>query len=528
MRAHPQHVARDRGDVVARRARRGRGVEVARPARGRARAPGRLMPSCGLLSLPGPRAARRTGRAPSWRQATASCGRRPRCRSPGACARLPDLVGVRMISAWTSSRRSASIAHIVSQRTAKCGTIGWRSSSARRASRGSRAARRRPSAGLEQVVDVPVQRRAPSARGSPSAAARSSSSRASAHPLLEVGRSWQQRGVAALQRDERARAGRRCGGRARSARALSVSTQLALAGEVQALASRACSCTASASSSTTSSSARLEQRDALGVDRAPPARSRTCGPSAASASALGQPVLAGELRRRARTSSRALRLAAARLRAAEREQQPAAARVVARAEPLERVPVVLGGLLVGERRGRRVARPQRVVDRLALAVEVAALEVVVGELGGRRAADLLQRPRDPVVQRARGGSCSGARRASRARARARRRSGRRRPRPRRTSAGVGRLLERRDDPLLRLVDAASRAPRGRTRGRPPTPRSSSWLAVSVSRARRVPISSLTPSGTPAARRPRPRLRSVSLMKNGLPSVSRAGAGRRTR
>jgi hypothetical protein len=84
-------------------------------------------------------------------------------------------------------------------------------------------------------------------------------------------------------------------------------------------------------------------------------------------------------------------------------------------------------------------------------MEVAALEGVVGELGGRGAADLLQRLRDPVVR---------AHAAARALALVKRLAD---EHVREHEAvggvfdfadqrGLGRLLERGDDPVLRLLD----------------------------------------------------------------------------
>ena len=66
-------------------------------------------------------------------------------------------------------------------------------------------------------------------------------------------------------------------------------------------------------------------------------------------------------------------------------------------EPLERGGVVRLGLEVGEPFGRGDRGLLGVVDGLALAVQVAALDVVVGELGGRREPELVERLRDPVV-----------------------------------------------------------------------------------------------------------------------------------
>ncbi len=346
----------------------------------------------------------------------------------GACARRADLV-VRMISASVSSARSASIAHIVSQRDGEVqvgrlaqllGEVGEPA-----ALGGARRRRRRTRAGGRCASAAP----SPSARGR----------RAGGEVEQLAG---ERRRAAPGRRSGPARSGglssavtSASGSPLRwassSARALSASTSSPWPAKCRTFASRACELGGQRVVATRVQRG-LEQRDALGVDRAGlrvahRAAERGVGER------LGETVRAGELRRRARTSRRP-RASPPRDSAPPSASSSAQRRSSSPAvQPLERVPVVRGGLLVGERGGRRVARPAPRSRRPCRR----------GRGGGSRSsggrARRARRGRPPPARarsggaRARGGSCSGARTASRARARARRRSGRRRPRPRRSA-----------------------------------------------------------------------------------------------
>ena len=108
-------------------------------------------------------------------------------------------------------------------------------------------------------------------------------------------------------------------------------------------------------------------------------------------------VLAGGDLRREHERVVGVRVVQPRGRGAEADQQPGAPRLVV-LEALERGGVVRLGLEVGQPLGRGDRGLLGVVDGLALAVQVTALDVVVGELGGRRELELVERLRDPVVQ----------------------------------------------------------------------------------------------------------------------------------
>ena len=378
-----------------------------------------------VVARPAPRAARRTGRARRGARRTHSAGRRPRCRPPAparACrsrsARVISACGLLVPVGEHRPHRLPAHGEVQVRRLAQL--VGQRARA-----RGSRAGRRRR-------CRTRAGRRCASAAPSPPARGRRaggevSSSRASASALLEVRRSARARSAGSRARSTSASGSPlRCA--SSSARALSASTRSASPAKCRTFASRACSCGRERvvvdDRRAPPPAARCPRRRSRRPARSPRAAERGLGEQ------LGEAVRAGELgRARERRAPRR-----ARRRGTRRRRARAAARSGARSSPCRAARARAGSARPPPRRPARracSAACDGVVDRLALAIEVAALEVVVGELGGRRARPtLLQRLRDPVVQRARGGSRSGARRASRARARARRRSGRRRPRPR--------------------------------------------------------------------------------------------------
>ncbi len=146
----------------------------------------------------------------------------------------------------------------------------------------------------------------------------------------------------------------------------------------------------------------LEQRDPVAVDdpglRAPPRVAERRQPE------LVREALAARDPRRLGERPARRRIARARLGVAEPEQQVAAPQrvdVEPRLQRLQRAPVVAHGLLEGEHRHGLLGRQHRVVDRLAVAIEVARLVEVVRELGRRGVVarrEPLQRLADRVVQ----------------------------------------------------------------------------------------------------------------------------------
>ena len=324
-------------------------------------------------------------------------------------------------------------------------------------------------------------------------------------PLVEVV-DVQQRGVAATRARPAARAGRRAGApsparrRSASARARGCSANCRLS------TSRARSRTAEQavvrrSASSASSSSAIPSRSITPASAWRPAK-----PSAASASASRSPG--------SRASAAAANVARAAGSPARSSAAPSASSVV---RLVVRAPVVLGRLLVGERGGGLLGGGERVADGLRRP----ALEEVVGELGRVRGAGGLQRLADAAVQ---------AHAAARALGLVERLAHER--------VREGEAVE-----LVGLADkpasvASSSTAMMRSSARRSASRAASrsnWRPITLGDAaapgwrssesccRRREIISLTPSGTAIRLSARSSssgsVRSVSSMKNGLPSVS---------
>ena len=274
--------------------------------------------------------------------------------------------------------------------------MGWRSSSASCVSWRVASARAVDVAQLEQVVAAPVQA-AHLQLGLGNALGELAQIGGDRQPLVRIG-GEQQRGVAALQRgDERDRvpAAARELQRARaelldplSPGWRSTARSPAAPAAARPAGPRLCP----------APQRRLEQLDRLPLDRAG-VRVGAGGPARPARAGSGKPsraAIAAAVHERARRVRVALRAAAV----PSADQQLAAARRVV-VQPLQRGRVMGLGLVVGDAADAASAACSAVVHRLALAVQVTALDVVVGDLGGCRPQpwpEVLQRLRDPVVQ----------------------------------------------------------------------------------------------------------------------------------
>ena len=344
---------------------------------------GRLVPSCGFVARLGVEQLDELAQARRGARRRQSCGRRPRCRSRRP-ARACPISYVRMISAWVSSSAVGELRPHASQRDAKCGRAAGAAPRPARRAAGSRAGVV-DVARLEQVVDAPVQAERLQLALAELRAARSSSSRRSARSRSSRCRAAEQRGVAAPRARRRAPAGRRGGGPSPAPAALSASHALALRrANCSASTSRARSRTASGARRSPELERLLEQRDRPRGRSRPPAR------SGRATRARPRPApRAAPARGRARRPRRTSRGGRARRRATPRRRAPSSSaqrRGASSAQALQRAPVVLGRLLVGERGGRLLGRLHASSRRPCPRGRVAALEEVVGELGGRGAA----------------------------------------------------------------------------------------------------------------------------------------------
>ena len=355
-----------------------------RPAGGRARAPGRLTTSCGFASILGVEHRREVAEHAVPVGERELLARRPRRRPPGAGARCrARACGAISAGDLVERGRRSSPTSPPSARRGSGRSAGAARRPARAIRRRARARAPSTSPDLEQVAGAPVQAEHCSSRLADALGERRSSSLASAQPLVEV-RDPQQRGVAALQRGRRSASGSPL--RARQlerARAERVDA-LRLAGEVQRVGQAREQPRDQRALVVERRERRLEQRDRLAVDRAArwrsmPRRARARRARAARASLRGR-------RSRRRRANVARRAGVAHPRGWRRRGRAAARSAAASSlsQALQRGRVVR--LRPPRRRSASVAAIAgllAVVDRLALAVEVAALDEVVGELGGR-------------------------------------------------------------------------------------------------------------------------------------------------